>query len=439
MIIGINMHPVNLIQIKNELFISKEKVTAKNIRRLLEKLRFYFQEPRILVLAAAGWNPSIPKFSYENTINLFKESSNNLFSKIIYFEKCMPLHMLSFYQKNLFKKDKLSLGIYLKLYPNGIIITLLINGDDIDASTIEMFSVFTKSSLKKLAGGDSEYSMILNETLYYNYFNYIKPYTKKFWLLKNDDLKINITTLSNTGYEFLKQFVKFFKLKKIIIHNMFEYFQHVKNLTYANELHELNAPFLFSVIEPHTIIFNDSMNAVAWYNNKKKYNPLDMLVKLKAYKTSTIFPYNKISKWTKIDKITDYYVDENQLAFFGKKLTGTIDSTLIILARRLFNKPTQYYYKYQLINISNKMQESDNIAFLKAFNKDSWKKNWKIVDNSLIWVDKSFVLKINFENGKLIAKILIIKQLEKTNIEIVLNWVRMNLLLGEHYEWRLFW
>ena len=328
MIIGINMHPVNLIQIKNELFISKEKVTAKNIRRLLEKLRFYFQEPRILVLAAAGWNPSIPKFSYENTINLFKESSNNLFSKIIYFEKCMPLHMLSFYQKNLFKKDKLSLGIYLKLYPNGIIITLLINGDDIDASTIEMFSVFTKSSLKKLAGGDSEYSMILNETLYYNYFNYIKSYTKKFWLLKNDDLKINITTLSNTGYEFLKQFVKFFKLKKIIIHNMFEYFQHVKNLTYANELHELNAPFLFSVIEPHTIIFNDCMNAVAWYNNKKKYNPLDMLVKLKAYKTSTIFPYNKISKWTKIDKITDYYVDENQLAFFGKKLTGTIDSTL---------------------------------------------------------------------------------------------------------------
>ena len=85
------------------------------------------------------------------------------------------------------------------------------------------------------------------------------------------------------------------------------------------------------------------------------------------------------------------------------------------------------------------MQESDNIAFLKAFNKDGWKKNWKIVDNSLIWVDKSFVLKINFENGKLIAKILIIKQLEKTNIEIVLNWVRMNLLLGEHYEWRLFW
>ena len=104
MIIGIKMHPVNLIQIKNELFISKEKVTAENIRRLLEKLRFYFQEPRILVLAAAGWNPSIPKFSYENTINLFKESSNNLFSKIIYLKNACHYICWAFIKRIYLKK-----------------------------------------------------------------------------------------------------------------------------------------------------------------------------------------------------------------------------------------------------------------------------------------------------------------------------------------------
>ena len=409
-----------LVSKSNNYFsLPKEKnITKNDLLNILFKLKFLYRETKNIVIGF------IKKDECERIAINFVKMAQQAYAKIYLFNKAVPIFIHSFYAKSIAKFEN-NVGIYISESKDKWLFYIFENGIKLDEFGIDKLEEINvnKYLLNTHDEVENKIYNVVESGLYSEYINhYSLPLLQnKIW--KN---KV-IICLYDTCYNFYLELFKKFKINA----NLKRWKAGLGYLT--NLLHESDVTYLSPAYikalynRTHVFIVAKAGDEICYYYNGLRYRVFDILLhsKLKHLPWTTTLPFSRINKYSKTELNYNNYFSENEFSYKTANLNSNVADVSKLLFLK-FNKPKLVnYYSFVL-------EKPEHIKkLLTGLNSKLWKFDGKYY----LMKEPAFSITLNIEESRLVARLVIVKALTKSEIKMIYINALFTIFKIEEFDW----